>query len=908
MKKNGWFRVGDHARRSASGRIQSELIRELTTLLDVERDTIIIRDMEGRIVFWNRGAEEVFGWTREQAVGRMYRDLKEVRYPCPEADIMRELGANGRWEGDISYLPEGRPAVILESRLCVQKDKKGSPVAILEIDNNITGRRNAEAALRASEEHYRFLADNISDLFGIISPEMHFTFVSNNAPRIVGFTSEEVMRRDLKGMLTSASFERARQIIARQLAMDREPGQDPNRSFLIEAEIDSKNGVRRLFEMKVNFMRNADGAITGLLGIGRDITDHRTIERALRENEERYHSFVSNFPGIAYRALIDGTVLFFEGRVEEITGYTGGDFTAGTAAWQNVIFPADWQGIKPSWEKLHTVPDTSLEREYRIVRKDGQVRWVREHIRNQCGDEGKPEFVEGIMYDITDRVRSNEEQLWLASFPELDPNPVVEVSADGRIYYMSPAALARFPDMESKGAKHPYLSGLRWVGDRIRADKRQFFDREVDIAGSWYAQKIFSVENNMRLRIYGADITESKLIAQRLRAVNQQLMDIIDFLPDATFVIDRHKRIIAWNRALEEMTGVKKEEVIGKGEYEYAVPFYGKRRPIMIDLIFKADKEIESRYTYVKRANNCLVSEVFVPRLNKGKGLFVWVNVAPLYDENGVIVGAIESVRDITEHKEAEAILRQDRQVFEQMVKSKTEELLRVQKELADSKHLSEIGALAATIAHELRNPLAAIRTAAYNIRRKADNVKLTSHLDNIDKKVLESDQIINNLLSYSRIKTPHLEPVRIHTILEECLKAAADRFPKYKVEVRMKCTCKKDDVIRADPVHMKELFNNILNNAYEAFAEKKGVISIKADYQPRSTYTVSFSDTGGGISPDILEKISRPFFTTKSKGTGLGLTVCHQLVALHNGTMQLKSDPGKGTTVTVVIPTGDGG
>jgi len=242
------------------------------------------------------------------------------------------------------------------------------------------------------------------------------------------------------------------------------------------------------------------------------------------------------------------------------------------------------------------------------------------------------------------------------------------------------------------------------------------------------------------------------------------------------------------------------------------------------------------------------------------------------------------------------------------MVKSKTEELLRVQKELADSKHLSEIGALAATIAHELRNPLAAIRTAAYNIRRKAENVKLTSHLDNIDKKVLESDQIINNLLSYSRIKTPHLEPVRIHTILEECLKAAADRFPKYKVEVRMKCTCKKDDVIRAEPVHMKELFNNILNNAYEAFAEKKGVISIKADYKPRSTYTVSFSDTGAGISPDILEKISRPFFTTKSKGTGLGLTVCHQLVALHNGSMQIKSDPGKGTTVIVVIPTGDGG
>jgi signal transduction histidine kinase len=285
--------------------------------------------------------------------------------------------------------------------------------------------------------------------------------------------------------------------------------------------------------------------------------------------------------------------------------------------------------------------------------------------------------------------------------------------------------------------------------------------------------------------------------------------------------------------------------------------------------------------------------------------MFVWIKVAPLYDDKGVIIGAIESVRDITEHKESEAILRQDREVFEDLVKGKTEELLRVQKELVDAKHLSEIGALAATIAHELRNPLAAIRTAAYNIRRKAQERNLVSHLDNIEKKVLESDQIISNLLSYSRIRTPHLERVDIHELLEECVKAAKDRFAKYKVKVSKTCNCKKGDVLRVDPLHMKELFNNILNNSYESFDQKAGVILIKADYRPRSKFTISFSDNGSGISEADLKKVSQPFFTTKSKGTGLGLTVCFQLVSLHNGSMDIKSQVGKGTTVTVTLPVG---
>ena len=149
------------------------------------------------------------------------------------------------------------------------------------------------------------------------------------------------------------------------------------------------------------------------------------------------------------------------------------------------------------------------------------------------------------------------------------------------------------------------------------------------------------------------------------------------------------------------------------------------------------------------------------------------------------------------------------------------------------------------------------------------------------------------------------MERVDIHELVEECIKAAKDRFAKYKVKVNKTCNCKKGDLLRADPLHIRELINNILNNAYESFDQKTGVILIKVDYRPRSKFTISFTDNGSGISEADLKKISQPFFTTKSKGTGLGLTVCSQLVSLHNGTMDIQSEVGKGTTVTIVLPVG---
>ena len=142
------------------------------------------------------------------------------------------------------------------------------------------------------------------------------------------------------------------------------------------------------------------------------------------------------------------------------------------------------------------------------------------------------------------------------------------------------------------------------------------------------------------------------------RLTRHQLMEIIDFLPDATFVIDRNRKVIAWNRAIEEMTGIRKQEIMGIGDYAYGVPFYGEPRPILIDLIYDDRPSIESQYRYVVKKGETLYAEAAAPFLLSGQRTYIWATASPLRDEGGEIIGAIESIRDITERIEAEDALK----------------------------------------------------------------------------------------------------------------------------------------------------------------------------------------------------------------------------------------------------------
>ena len=149
-----------------------------------------------------------------------------------------------------------------------------------------------------------------------------------------------------------------------------------------------------------------------------------------------------------------------------------------------------------------------------------------------------------------------------------------------------------------------------------------------------------------------------------IKESERRLTDIINFLPDATLVIDTEGKVISWNKAIEEMTGVTAEAMLGKGDHEYSIPFYGERRPILIDLVFENSEEIKKKYPFIQTKGNKLFSEIYIQRLFKGKGAYLWFIVSPLYDTKGLVIGAIETIRDITNRKQAEYALQKSEEQF----------------------------------------------------------------------------------------------------------------------------------------------------------------------------------------------------------------------------------------------------
>lgn len=145
---------------------------------------------------------------------------------------------------------------------------------------------------------------------------------------------------------------------------------------------------------------------------------------------------------------------------------------------------------------------------------------------------------------------------------------------------------------------------------------------------------------------------------------NTRLEDVIEFLPDATFALNANHQVTIWNKAMEKMTGVCSKDILGKDHYEYALPFYGEQRPHLIDLLNHNDLEYEHKYDNFKREEHCVSAEAFAPCLFNGKGAWVYVKASPLHDDLGNIIGAIEIIRDITEQKESEFLIKRSEENF----------------------------------------------------------------------------------------------------------------------------------------------------------------------------------------------------------------------------------------------------
>jgi PAS domain S-box-containing protein len=171
------------------------------------------------------------------------------------------------------------------------------------------------------------------------------------------------------------------------------------------------------------------------------------------------------------------------------------------------------------------------------------------------------------------------------------------------------------------------------------------------------------------------DLTHIRKIEKELIQNKQKLQEVIDFLPDPTFVIDNNRKVIGWNKAMEVMTGVPASGILGRGDYAYAIPFHGDSRPVLVDLIDKSEDEVKQIYPEAHKVKDTVYSEVYTPQLHNGRGAYVWAKASPLYDQDGRPIGAIETVRDISDWKRAEESLKKVHARLEARIQERTSEL-----------------------------------------------------------------------------------------------------------------------------------------------------------------------------------------------------------------------------------------
>ncbi len=220
------------------------------------------------------------------------------------------------------------------------------------------------------------------------------------------------------------------------------------------------------------------------------------------------------------------------------------------------------------------------------------------------------------------------------------------------------------------------------------------------------------------------------------------------------------------------------------------------------------------------------------------------------------------------------------------------------------SQRLDMAGILAAQVAHELKNPLSIMTNAAYLLRKAKDGLdpKMTRQVQIIEEEINRADQIIRELLDYSKLAEGRIEAVLVNDSIGESLDSLKHEIASRRIDVEKNYSLDLPFLF-IDPGQLRQVFHNLLLNACEA-VESSGRISVTTSYSADGVIQVSIADTGKGMDAEVLSQLFKPFFTTKEKGTGMGLSIAHNVMRAYGGEVAVESEPGKGTTFHLRFPT----
>jgi PAS domain S-box-containing protein len=499
------------------------------------------------------------------------------------------------------------------------------------------------------------------------------------------------------------------------------------------------------------------------------------------------------------------------------------------------------EAVKGAMKAGVTLGNTIFE--FRHRRADGSIRDV-EVFTNKIENAGK-DFLYSIIHDITDRNRAAE-------------------------------------------ALRQSETGLKAANEKLR-------QKNEELLRLWKKSRQTEEDLNranqdlIRQAAELAAMAKRKQAEKLLRENHEEMQMILNASPIKIFYKDCDNRYIRVNKMMAEVAGLSKEAMEGKTTFDIY--------PNQAEHCWKDDKEVIASGK-PKRG--------IIEQIDSATGTrWMRTDKIPYRDNDGHIIGIIGFSVDITELKLAEEQLQAINENLERRVEQRTRELQETQAQYLHAEKLSAIGELSASIAHEFNNPLQGVMTILKGLKRRAI-------LDDEDKELLDlaieenkrMKNLIKSLQDFNHPSAGKRVLMDVHTSINSLLLLYRSDFKRKRISTVLNYGERLPQIL-AIPDQIKQVILNLLNNATDACLQKGGIITIST-WHDEKTIAIAIKDNGVGIPPEERHLIFRPFYTTKPevKGIGLGLSVCHGIVQNHRGEIRVESQPGEGSTFTVLLPT----
>jgi PAS domain S-box-containing protein len=850
-------------------------------------------DLRTDRVEWFRGLYEVVGYRPDEVSPTGAWWLDRV-HPEDRADARQAAEAGCGEAVRTEYRVRHRDGrwLHLEDRAAVAKDESGRAVKMIGCAVDVTERKRAEEALRLSTERFEIaLRDSNIAVFNQ-DRDLRYTWVYNSAlghpaGAVVGRTDADLFERPEDAAATEA----LKRDVIRTGVSQRQ-----------EVRVRSR-GADLYYDLRVEPLRDPAGRITGVTCAAVDVTDRKRAEHALRESQKQNESLAGLVRDASQPVAIgyaDGSLGLVNRAFEHLTGYTADELRA--TGWVNIT-PPEWR--QAEWDKLaeqrRTGRPIRYEKEY--LRKDGTRVPIELLLHMVPGPDGDPEYYYSFVTDITERkraeaaLRQSDERMRLAT--EATGVGVWEwnVGADRirwdaqmfRIYGIPPTPDGCVPYAVWRGAVVPEdLHGqdefVRETTLRLGHGTREFRIRRPGEAECRHIQSVKAVRADARGRaewVVGTnlDVTERKRAERQLAEAHQFLHSSIDALASHIAVLDEGGVILAvndaWRRFADEGRYAAHNYGVGSNYLDVCEPTAdGCVGPEMAAGLRAVLAERAASFEFEYPCHSPTDRRWFVLRATRFKG------PGP--------VRVVVAHEDVTTRKRAEEALKDaDR---------RKDEFL-------------------ATLAHELRNPLAPLRTGLELLRLAGGPAAAVEPVRAMmDRQLTQMVRLVDDLMDVSRISRGKIDLRRERVPVAAAIASAVETSRPLVEQMGHALTVALPDgplFVDADPVRLAQVFLNLLTNAAK-YTEPGGRIRVTAGRQAEAV-VVAVRDTGIGIAADQLSHVFEMFSQVAQArdkaqgGLGIGLTLVKQLVELHGGRVEATSPGlGRGAEFVVRLPAAD--